>query len=740
MSFFKNLGSKFGDTKAKLKKTGNNKKNQNNSKQVGDDIPLSSEFNYLYKNRRCSYRNEQLEISPNEYKKINNLISKSIENISNYNKRINDSKYDNIFFKQILNLFEKSNDSSDKMRIIVDTDLGTDIDDVFTILTLIHMLSIGIFGDNDKKQTQSFSRIEVLGITTNYRPTLIRKYIIDRLLSQASKTWNKMAVEEEENKDKDLSNVFDCIPVIAGCNYLCGTHRPCFYAGNEGCGVGIGYISPQCNMIDENEEKQTTKHTDNSKRKKNKIKNNTNDKNSHNNNGETFRSKLWTKNQYSQLIMKNNENENEKKEELVNDILKSLFYFDFDKNKDNNNTKTRLNSLECGLTAEEFIFQQCTKYPKKVTIVSIGIPTNIGRVIKKYGQKSFEEIVGHIVVMGGGNVITHRSGLFGAIGQYYGNKSKKWKDKSNQTSQEMRDILDKHPFKLPQDETDAMKWASLQHINNNDNKVKIQPVHFFPNHNLSGDTLASSMMFDLNVPISVIPHHITSKHILRGKAIETLLQLGKNCQIIVSKHLLKLFLMNDKNDWNLGLNENILNDKVLNIILDYLPRYYFNNIFNEFDCNENGLSAILMISWFAVRRKQRVQCLHDPLTLYEALFPIDKKDETNKEMKQENTNEDDNDDNDNKDGGDFMEGFSSLSYCFGTFICHEWASFLTFIPDIFGPHRLAYKCKNAKKFVEWTQDIMIDNVPQEKQTDDAGDYKTIVRPLKQSDPDIFVHK
>merc|ERR1719330_1190967 len=72
------------------------------------------------------------------------------------------------------------------------------------------------------------------------------------------------------------------------------------------------------------------------------------------------------------------------------------------------------------------------------------------------------------------------------------------------------------PFALPTDPEEGIAWLS----------ETTKPVVLFPNHNSSGDSLASCMLFDLRCPISVIPHWVTAQHYLTGPAIQQLLLAG----------------------------------------------------------------------------------------------------------------------------------------------------------------------------------------------------------------------
>ena len=356
----------------------------------GDDPMTFSHFNYQYTDRKVPYMTESLEISKSEEIDIQTLLLSSQKNYAS-----------NEEFKSFLP--EKLQKSPKK--IIIDTDLGTDADDVLAILMTLHL---------DKND------VILLGVTTNYHPTLLRKRIVEEILKNAGPPYDK-------------------IPVIAGPSALCGSHREYFHHGNEGLGMGF-----------------------------------------------------------------------EKKE--LEDLWKA--------NK--------------SMDAPEFIYKTCKENPGEITVISIGIPTNIG--LCAYIHKDFQDLVGHIVVMGGGSLVM--------------------KDK-------IGSIKGKPIFDLPSKTTQIFSFK-------NGEKPEIPGFHLFPNHNISGDTLASKFLFSCKCPISLIPHSVTSRHWLEGLSIETLLSLK---------------------------------DSPLS--------------------NEIPICGKLLYEWLKSRWGQRGQCPHDPLTVYEAVYTKD---------------------------------------------------------------------------------------------------------------------
>ena len=91
------------------------------------------------------------------------------------------------------------------IKLIIDTDIGTDCDDVLALLTCLNMPA---------------ADVDLLGVTTCYHPTLLRKHVAQSILRAAG-------------------GRFAHIPVFAGPSRLCGTHRMFFHNGNEGEGLGL---------------------------------------------------------------------------------------------------------------------------------------------------------------------------------------------------------------------------------------------------------------------------------------------------------------------------------------------------------------------------------------------------------------------------------------------------------------------------------------------------------------------
>lgn len=162
------------------------------------------------------------------------------------------------------------------------------------------------------------------------------------------------------------------------------------------------------------------------------------------------------------------------------------------------------------------------------------------------------------------------------------------------------------------------------------------------------------MMLRCKCPISLIPHYITKEHWLQGRPIETLLKLGTESP-------------GAKDDNGSGAGQ------------------------MEASC----VAGKLVVEWLKTRRGQRGQCLHDPLTIYEAVYP-----------------------GLNPNPDTFTPGYSSLRYVRGTLICHEWAGYITFAPNPAGLHRLAIGCIDPDRWTdEWAGPTLITGVPTSECTD-----------------------
>ena len=175
--------------------------------------------------------------------------------------------------------------------------------------------------------------------------------------------------------------------------------------------------------------------------------------------------------------------------------------------------------------ASEFIASTIKKYPGEVKIVSIGIPTNTGLALSKH--KDIIPLIKEIVIMGCGDFI-----------------------KSNNK-------------RVEPNEYDYI-------LNEIKNGTKI---NLFPNHNISGDTLATKILFDSGVKVKIVGHLVSSKYWAKGEIIDYFREKARNANI---------------------------------------------KGFNNLD-NFDEVVGLLMNEWFGIRGKNG-QYPHDPLTIHEAVY------------------------------------------------------------------------------------------------------------------------
>ena len=194
-----------------------------------------------------------------------------------------------------------------------------------------------------------------------------------------------------------------------------------------------------------------------------------------------------------------------------------LPFFETDELRKNLATKFIMNQEQ--ENASKFIIEQVKKFPNEIKIVSIGIPTNIGLAIKN--SPEIIPLIKEIVIMGCGSII----------------KAEK-----------------------------IAAYDPLEEIKNG-NKI----ISLYPNHNISGDSLASKILFDSNIPTKIVTHTVSSKFWSEGKVID--------------------FLRNKANEEKDKTNPE----------------------------TPEGAVGLLMEQWFN-RRHQNGQCPHDPLTINEAAF------------------------------------------------------------------------------------------------------------------------
>lgn len=172
--------------------------------------------------------------------------------------------------------------------------------------------------------------------------------------------------------------------------------------------------------------------------------------------------------------------------------------------------------------ASDFIASTIKKYPGQVKIVSIGIPTNIGLALTKH--KDIIPLVKEIVIMGCGDFLNKKEVSF-------------------------------------EDALSSIKSG---------NKINL-----FPNHNISGDALATKILFDSGIKVKIVSHMVSSIYKAKGEIIDYFREKSEKV-------------------------------KDLNNIKD-----------------PDEVIGLLMNEWFNIRHINR-QYPHDPLTIHESIFGGDK--------------------------------------------------------------------------------------------------------------------
>eukprot|EP01122_Echinamoeba_exundans_P008116 TRINITY_DN262_c0_g2_i1.p1 TRINITY_DN262_c0_g2~~TRINITY_DN262_c0_g2_i1.p1 ORF type:complete len:442 (+),score=63.46 TRINITY_DN262_c0_g2_i1:137-1462(+) len=156
------------------------------SSQSSSKAPWEVSMEYKYKDRQMPYRMEQLELSQRETNMIKELTSRAAKKSGDF--RDQESKFSS---------------HTGPVKIIFDTDIGTDIDDSLALLAALNLPP---------------EDVEIMAITTVYGWTNIRagvaKKIVDHYEGPAKKP-----------------------PVIIGAGVPLGTHRPVWHTGTEGCGA-----------------------------------------------------------------------------------------------------------------------------------------------------------------------------------------------------------------------------------------------------------------------------------------------------------------------------------------------------------------------------------------------------------------------------------------------------------------------------------------------------------------------
>jgi inosine-uridine nucleoside N-ribohydrolase len=277
------------------------------------------------------------------------------------------------------------------VKIIIDTDVGTDFDDVIALVYV-----------------SSLADAQILGVTTNYGPTDVRARVADRVLSSVRGRHPERAA----------------VPIIAGASRQIGTHREVFLPGTE----GLPFFENDRESVD--------------------------------------RPSLWDSMPQTE--------------------------------------------------AAEFLIEQVLGAPGEVTIVSIGIMTNIALAIQR--SPCFAAAVHDIVVMDCGS---------------------------------------------PLDRAQSGAPAAAAG----------KPIVICPNHNVSGDTMTSRLVFNSGIPLKVISSMVTHQLWVSVPPIDFLRARG--------------------------------------------------NAYRQGGAGDDEPAAVigaLMLAWFMVRPGQKGRCPHNPLTVHEAIY------------------------------------------------------------------------------------------------------------------------
>ncbi|KAK2954069.1 putative Inosine-uridine preferring nucleoside hydrolase [Blattamonas nauphoetae] len=295
---------------------------------------------YVHANRKCYYRTEKPEPSQEEIIRISNTPALPSP-IGPYPQYLTPCK------------------------VVIDTDIGTDIDDAFALL----------FALRDPN-------IEILGVTTNYGVAKIRQQV-------AQFICNRFAEEHH------LESPVRC---VTGSSRPLGSHRDYFLTHKEG--------TP---LLDQ---------------------------------------KYLEENSFLEM------------------------------------------QKETHLEAAQFLHEQISSRPHEITIVSIGIPTNIGLLLSEHPEDG--DLIKEIVIMGYGSVILNNEEL------------------------SHRDLKGSH----------AAETLAIESLS----KGNIRLI--YPNHNISADTLATKIMFDHpRLRIKILNHTVTAPFIGHGPPIQFLQKEAAKAQL-----------------------------------------------------------------------------------------------------------------------------------------------------------------------------------------------------------------
>ena len=107
--------------------------------QINNPLHPKSLFEYKYYNRQMEYTTEPFEISPDEMNRINSVQPHPVSPYSPLS-------------------------SPNKIKLIIDTDIGTDLDDSLALLYALRL-----------------NEIDLLGVTTNYGSSKLRAGIAEKI-------------------------------------------------------------------------------------------------------------------------------------------------------------------------------------------------------------------------------------------------------------------------------------------------------------------------------------------------------------------------------------------------------------------------------------------------------------------------------------------------------------------------------------------------------------------------------
>ncbi len=172
------MGNKGNKQKNNKSNNDNNNEDEDDDRIFKRDIYIPPLTKYKFFERRLPYTLEELEFSKEEEQLLSQLKPDKI-NLTEF----------------------PENNEQEKVKVIIDTDLGTDWDDAMAIIYALHI-----------------PNLEILGITTNYGIPDLRANVTQKIIDAYMK--------KNPKKNK--------IPVISGASRPLGTHRELMIYGHEG--------------------------------------------------------------------------------------------------------------------------------------------------------------------------------------------------------------------------------------------------------------------------------------------------------------------------------------------------------------------------------------------------------------------------------------------------------------------------------------------------------------------------